>query len=113
MKTNATTRLLGISALLPLLLCGAAPPTARPLTFEQNEFQARIEVAARTLEDHPRVKGLSPRLRQGMVEFTLGNIFFSLFHELGHAAVTEMGLPVLGREEDAADSFATTTMLQI
>jgi hypothetical protein len=31
---------------------------------------------------------------------------------MGHVHITEMGLPVLGREEDAADTFATVTMLK-
>jgi len=73
----------------------------------------KIEVAARLLEKHPRLNGLSQQAREEAVEFAVGNIFFSLFHELGHALVTEMGLPVLGREEDAADSYASVTMLQM
>jgi hypothetical protein len=40
-------------------------------------------------------------------EFVLGNIVFVLFHEFGHALVSEFELPVLGREEDAVDRFAT------
>src|SRR5262249_36101904 len=40
-----------------------------------------------------------------------GNLLFALVHEVGHTAISEMGLPVLGREEDAADSFAVMYML--
>lgn len=40
-------------------------------------------------------------------EFILGNIVFVLFHEFGHALISEFELPVLGREEDAVDRFAT------
>jgi len=40
-------------------------------------------------------------------DFVLGNIAFILFHELGHAMITEFELPVLGREEDAVDNFAS------
>src|SRR5262249_22652856 len=77
-------------------------------------FPARkIEAAGRALEKHPRLRNVSQPEREETVEFALGNIFFSLLHELGHALVTEMGLPVLGREEDAADSFASVTMLQM
>jgi Putative metallopeptidase len=36
-----------------------------------------------------------------------------LLHELAHAAITQMGLPVLGRQEDAADSFAATGLIRI
>jgi len=42
-----------------------------------------------------------------------GNMLFVGFHELGHAVIQELGLPVLGREEDAADSFATLALLKI
>lgn len=37
----------------------------------------------------------------------------ALLHEMGHTHITEMGLPVLGREEDAADSYAVITMLKM
>jgi hypothetical protein len=36
-----------------------------------------------------------------------------LVHELGHAVISQLNLPVLGREEDAADSFATLSMLLV
>jgi hypothetical protein len=48
-----------------------------------------------------------------MVEFVAGNMFFIVAHEMGHAHIGEMELPVLGREEDAADSFAVVTMLKM
>jgi len=38
-------------------------------------------------------------------------LLFATLHEMGHAHIQEMGLPVLGREEDAADSYAVTTLL--
>ena len=34
-----------------------------------------------------------------------------MFHEFGHALVSEFELPVLGKEEDAVDSFANITMI--
>ena len=34
-------------------------------------------------------------------------------HELGHGLINEMNMPVLGREEDAANSFAIVTALKI
>jgi Putative metallopeptidase len=33
-------------------------------------------------------------------------MLFVLLHEMAHAAITQMGLPVVGKMEDAADSFA-------
>jgi putative metallopeptidase DUF4344 len=50
---------------------------------------------------------------QGYAEFVSGNMLFVLLHELGHASITQMGLPVLGRMEDAADSFATLTLIRV
>ncbi len=43
--------------------------------------------------------------------FILGNTIFTLYHELAHALVHQLQLPVLGREEDAADSLAVLMML--
>ena len=40
-------------------------------------------------------------------------MLFVLLHEMAHVHVTEMGLPVLGREEDAADLFATLALLKM
>jgi len=61
----------------------------------------------------PRLRDLSPDQRRRIVEFVAGNVLFALLHEMGHAHITEMGLVVLGREEDAADSFAVLTMLKV
>lgn len=43
--------------------------------------------------------------------FVVGNLAWFMFHEFGHALVTEFQLPVLGKEEDAVDMFATITMV--
>lgn len=40
-------------------------------------------------------------------------VAFILLHELGHALIHELDLPVVGREEDAADEFATLISLQL
>jgi Putative metallopeptidase len=50
--------------------------------------------------------------RRDLSEFVLGNMLFVGFHELGHALVAELRLPVLGRDEAAADSFATMALLE-
>ncbi|MDX2247922.1 MAG: DUF4344 domain-containing metallopeptidase [Bacteroidia bacterium] len=47
---------------------------------------------------------------QDQAQFTdavLGATAFTLFHEIGHALIDQLKLPVLGREEDAADQIAT------
>jgi hypothetical protein len=42
--------------------------------------------------------------------FVEGNLFFIGYHELAHALVSEFDLPVVGREEDAADRLAILLM---
>lgn len=43
--------------------------------------------------------------------YLLANTQFALFHELGHALIHTLDLPVLGREEDAADTLAIAGLL--
>jgi hypothetical protein len=77
------------------------------------KFQARIDEAARALRDNPQLKNLSPRYLQGLAEFVSGNMLFVLLHEMAHATITQMGLPVLGKMEDAADSFAALRLIRV
>jgi hypothetical protein len=44
-------------------------------------------------------------------EFAFNNSLFVLYHEIGHLFVGEFELPVLGKEEDAADSLASVMLL--
>ncbi len=39
------------------------------------------------------------------LRFVTANAEFTLFHEMGHLLINELRLPVLGREEDAADQL--------
>jgi len=81
---------------------------------ELEKFQSRIDAAALALRDsNPRLKSLSAKYLQGLAEFVSGNMLFVLLHELALASITEMRLPVLGRMEDAADSFAALRLIRI
>jgi Putative metallopeptidase len=42
----------------------------------------------------------------------VGQFFFVTLHEVGHGVFDIFGVPIFGHEEDAADNFATYTMLQ-
>jgi hypothetical protein len=42
----------------------------------------------------------------------VGQFFYVFAHEMGHAMFDVLGIPVFGREEDAADDFATYLMLR-
>lgn len=45
------------------------------------------------------------------VEFVLGNLEFSLIHELAHIAIRELEVPILGSEEQAADYIAAMSLI--
>jgi hypothetical protein len=46
------------------------------------------------------------------MEFAMHDAIFTLYHEAGHLLVGELGLPVLGKEEDAADALAVIMILK-
>jgi hypothetical protein len=53
----------------------------------------------------PTAEGLTPR------EVFTGQLLFAFAHEFGHAVFDMYSVPVLGRQEDAADQFATHFLL--
>ena len=67
----------------------------------------------KALDAESHLKELSPEAKRQLVEFVTGNTLFVVAHELGHGVINEMNLPVLGREEDVADSFAIVTALHM
>jgi putative metallopeptidase DUF4344 len=99
--------------LLPIVFIGLAEAWAQPTPADFDKFKSRIDDAVRALGNQPRLKGIPPKHRQQLAEFVSGNMLFVLLHELAHAAIAELDLPVLGKEEDAADSFASLTLIHI
>ena len=68
----------------------------------------------RMFEKDPRYnRGKTAEQIKDGVEFVTGNVLFVLAHETGHALISVFDLPVLGREEDAADSLATILALKM
>ena len=45
------------------------------------------------------------------IRFMLANTMWTLVHEMGHALIAELDVPLLGKEEDAADRIATIALL--
>ena len=88
------------------------PPPAQPPPGP-SKIVAGIDEAVKALDHIPRLKKLSPQAKKALVEFIVGNTLFVLGHEMGHGVINEMNMPVLGREEDAADSFAITTAIKM
>jgi hypothetical protein len=113
----AFVRLRWARVLLFSLICvGPTLAQQAPPVGEQQppKFQARVDAAAAAVrESSPKFKGSPPEYVQSLVEFVSGNMLFVLYHELAHAAITQMGLPVLGRMEDAADTFATLRLIRV
>jgi hypothetical protein len=98
------------TALGTLFFC-AASATAQPAAPAQTTLGQRIEAAAKAALNSPRLRGLTEQQRIDRVEFVAGNTLVLLSHELGHVLIAEMHLPLLGREEDAADTYAALRML--
>jgi len=105
-------RLLAASAFL-LAALAATPAATQTSAPPPQPPKPGMEQAARDMSGgNARLKGASHQKQMDTVSFVAGNMLFVLLHETAHALVTEMGLPVLGREEDAADAYATVTMLK-
>ncbi len=57
-------------------------------------------------------EGMREDQQMEAVEFIIGNAVFVLFHEAGHMLVSELELPVLGKEEDAVDTLSSIILLE-
>ncbi|HEY8577462.1 MAG TPA: DUF4344 domain-containing metallopeptidase [Devosia sp.] len=55
---------------------------------------------------------LTKQQRAEQRRFAANNSLFVLYHEMGHLLFHQLELPILGREEDAADNLATWTLLR-
>ena len=58
------------------------------------------------------LSGLSKQERADTLRFAVNNGLFTLYHEVAHLLIDKLALPVLGKEEDAADNFATWILLR-
>src|SRR4051812_19734787 len=50
-------------------------------------------------------KELTDDQKAQIMDFAMHDATFTMFHESGHLLIHELGLPVLGKEEDAADAL--------
>ncbi|HEV2145831.1 MAG TPA: DUF4344 domain-containing metallopeptidase [Longimicrobiaceae bacterium] len=84
------------------------------LTFaecgEANAFydpdERRIRICYELMDDLYGVFGETTGSEEELNEAAWGAIYFTLYHELGHALVHLWDLPITGREEDAVDQLA-------
>jgi hypothetical protein len=97
---------------LPFIVLGAAPAAAEQSKREQLE-QRLLEVVDMFQKDPRYNRGKTAAQIKDSAEFVTGNVLFVLGHETGHALISEFALPVLGREEDAADSLASIVAIKM
>jgi hypothetical protein len=105
--------LLSGAMMLAALIVDAPAATAQPTAEAQARVAAAMDEAIKAFDSVPRLKKLSPQAKKQLLEFVVGNTVFVMAHEMGHVLISEMNMPVLGREEDAADSFAVVTALNM
>jgi hypothetical protein len=107
------------AAALMLLIGFAGPPAIAVTPGETTkatsaELEQRVLDIANMFQNDPRYnRGKTPQQVKDGVEFVTGNVLFVLGHETAHALISELGIPVLGREEDAADALATLVALKM
>jgi hypothetical protein len=106
MRIHAQALALAILALLAL----AAPADAgKPTEPDQSPYQGALDKARDYWTTH--IDPDSEEDPDPQVLYVLGNMANTLFHEFGHAMISELELPVLGKEEDAVDAFANVIMV--
>jgi hypothetical protein len=107
-RTPLLCSLLGVAIAAP-----AAAQTPSATLGATGQVEARLKAAVKEFSSDPRFRGQSQEQIRDRIEFIAGNVIFATFHEVGHMVITELGLPVLGREEDAADAFAVIAGLKV
>jgi hypothetical protein len=112
-----SSRVLLPALALPLLLTFAAPSAVAETaskTAAKTELEQRVADVVTMFQNDPRYnRGKTPQQIKDSVEFVTGNVLFVLGHEATHALISELGIPVIGREEDAADTLATLVALKM
>lgn len=54
-----------------------------------------------------------PPANMTRADLVMGQLFYVVAHEMGHAMFDQLNVPLFGRAEDAADGFATYMMLKL
>ncbi len=70
---------------------------------------AKAHVKSKTRSEISQV--LADRELDKSVRYVINNSLFTMYHEVGHLLVDKLDWPVLGREEDVADNFASYALL--
>ncbi len=62
-------------------------------------------------ENTPDVK--ATEVSQASETFIVGNVAFALLHEFGHAIIRDFDVPLLGLEEESADTIAAVSLIRL
>ena len=83
-------------------------------TAKRMELEKAVAEITAMFQSDPRYnKGKTPDQVKDGVEFVTGNVLFVLGHETAHALISVFEIPVIGREEDAADALATVVSIKM
>jgi hypothetical protein len=110
-RISYRVRLTGAMVVAALMV--GAPTAAAQTPEQQSRIRTGIDEAVQAIGHLPSMKKMPQQEKRELVEFVVGKTLFVMGHEMGHVAISELDLPVLGREEDAADSFAIMLALQL
>lgn len=91
--------------LLPLDVRLAFAECGEPNAFYDPDVR-RIRICYELMDDLYGAFGETTESEDELNEAAWGAIYFTLYHELGHALVDLWDLPITGREEDAVDQLA-------
>jgi hypothetical protein len=91
----------------------APPPPVAASPASAGALEAKLDQVVKEYAKDPQFKGHTEQQVRDRIEFVAGNVIFATVHEIGHMLVAEMGIPVLGKEEDAVDAFAVLTGLKL
>jgi hypothetical protein len=117
--TDFAWRICPAALALPLLALFAGPPANAQFMSEaqiarKSALEQRVLDIAHMFENDPRYnRGKTPEQIKDSVEFVTGNVLFVLGHETAHALISQFEIPVIGREEDAADALSTLVALKM
>ena len=117
--TDFAWRLSPAALALALLVLFAGPPAAAETdrsshTAKRQELEQGVLEVTHMFQNDPRYnRGKTPDQIKDGVEFVTGNVLFVLGHETAHALISVFEIPVIGREEDAADALAAIVALKM
>lgn len=92
----------------PFHIAAAVPLSGHP-RMHCSCFALLLLLCIRLVSADPVAPILSPTVAR----FVLANAEFSVMHEMGHVLIAEYDLPVLGREEDAADQIGFILLFRL